>query len=47
MVGTDEIVRLASGEMEAERVANRIDQGMDFGARPSAGAAGFRRMCPG
>jgi hypothetical protein len=39
MVGADEIMCLAAGEMEADRIADRIDQSMDFGAQPAAGAA--------
>jgi hypothetical protein len=36
MVGTNQIVCLATGQMEADRVAERIGQGMDLGAQPTA-----------
>ncbi len=39
MVGADEIMCLAAGEMEADRIAERIEQSMDFDAQPAAGAA--------
>jgi len=38
VVGTDQIVRLATGQVEADRIAERIDQGMDLGAQPAARA---------
>jgi hypothetical protein len=38
-VGADQIMRLAGGEEERERPAERIDEGMDFGAQPAAAAA--------
>jgi len=37
-VGTDQIMRLATGQVEADRIAERIDQGMDLGAQPAARA---------
>ncbi len=39
MVGAHEIVGLTAGVMEADRVTNGIDQSMDLGAQPAAGAA--------
>ena len=39
MIGADKVVCLAAGQVEADRIANRIDKGMDLGAQPAAGAA--------
>ena len=39
LVGADEIVRLAAGQGEANRIAERIDQRVDFGAQSAARAA--------
>jgi hypothetical protein len=36
VVGTDQVVRLAVGQEEVERIADRIDQRMDLGAQPAA-----------
>jgi len=36
VIGADEIVRLTSGEEEAEGITECIDQGVDFGAQPAA-----------
>ena len=36
MIGPDEIMRLTAGQMEANRVAECIDQGMDLGTQPAA-----------
>ena len=38
MVGADEIVCLSAGQEEADRIAERIDQGMDLGAQSAARA---------
>jgi hypothetical protein len=38
-VGTDEIMFLAAGQGEANRIAERIDQRVDFGAQSAARAA--------
>ena len=38
VVGADEVVSLAAAEEEADRIAERIDHGMDLGAQPSARA---------
>ena len=38
VVGTDQVVRLAAGQMEADRIAERIDQSMDLGAQSAARA---------
>lgn len=38
-VGTLQVVRLAGREQEADRVAERIDQGVDLGAQPAFAAA--------
>ena len=38
VVSTDEIVRLATGEEEGDRVAQRIDQRVDLGAQSAARA---------
>jgi len=35
-VGAKEIVGLSRGQQESERIAERIDQSMDFGAQPAA-----------
>ena len=55
MIGTDQIVRLATGQMKANRIAQRIDQRVDLGAQSTARATdrlvltGFfwRRRCAG
>ena len=39
LVGTQKIVRLAAGQGEANRIAERIDQRVDFGAQSAARAA--------
>ena len=39
LIGTDEIVRLAAGQGEADRIAERIDQRVDLGAQSAARAA--------
>ena len=36
VVGADQIMRLSAGQEEVDRVAERIDQGVDFGAQPPA-----------
>ena len=38
MVGADQVVCLAPGQEEADRVAKRIDEGMDLGAQSAARA---------
>ncbi len=38
VIGPGEIVRLASGQQEPERVAESVDQGVDLGAQPAARA---------
>jgi hypothetical protein len=38
VVGTNQIVSLAAGQMEADRIAECIDQGMDLGAQSAARA---------
>jgi len=38
VVGTDQIVSLTAGQEEANRVAQGIDQSMDFGAQPATRA---------
>jgi hypothetical protein len=32
VVGADEIMRLAAGQVEADRIAEGIDEGVDLGA---------------
>ena len=39
MVGASQIVCLAAGQEEAQRITQGIDQGMNLGAQPSPGAA--------
>lgn len=39
VVGADQIVGLAAGEEEADRVAEGVNQGMDFGAQSTARAS--------
>ena len=39
MIGTDEIVRFAAAQVEADWVAKSIDKRVDLGAQPTAGAA--------
>src|SRR3954453_22046687 len=39
VIGADEIMRLAARQMKADRVAKRIDEGMDLGAQAAARAA--------
>ena len=39
VVGADQIMRLSAGQEEVDRVAERIDQGVDFGAQPPARSA--------
>ena len=36
MVGADQIMRLSAGQVEADRIAKRIDQGVDLGAQAAA-----------
>jgi hypothetical protein len=36
VVGADQIMRLPAGQVEADRVAKRIDQGVDLGAQATA-----------
>ena len=36
MVCSDQVVCLAAGQEEANRVAQRVDQGMDLGAQSAA-----------
>jgi hypothetical protein len=36
MVGADQVVCLAAGQEEADRVARRVDQGVDLGAQSTA-----------
>ena len=38
VVGTDQIMRLATAQVEGNRVAERIDQSVDFGAQSAARA---------
>ena len=38
VVGPDQVVCLAAGQEEADRVAQRIDQGVDLGAQSAARA---------
>ena len=38
MIGTDQIVRLATAQMKANRIAQRIDQRVDLGAQSTARA---------
>jgi hypothetical protein len=38
MIGTDQIVRLATGQMKANRVAQRVDERVDLGAQSTARA---------
>ena len=38
LVGADQIVGLAAGQMEADRIAEGIDQGVDLGAQSAARA---------
>ena len=38
MVGPNQIVNLATGQMEANRIAECVDQGMDLGAQSAARA---------
>jgi hypothetical protein len=38
VVGANQVVRLAAGQMEADRIAERIDQSMDLGAQSAARA---------
>ena len=39
MIRPDQIVGLPAGQVEADRVAERIDQGVDFGAQSAAGSS--------
>ena len=39
VIGTNQIMRLAAGQMKADRIAQRIDQGMNLGAQPAPGAS--------
>ena len=39
VIGTDEIVGFAAGQEQVDGVAQRVDQGMDFGAQSAARAA--------
>jgi hypothetical protein len=32
VVGADQVVHLATGQVEAERIAERIDHGVDLGS---------------
>lgn len=36
MVGADQIVRLATGQEEADRIATRIDQRVDLGVQSAS-----------
>ena len=38
-ISADQIVRLPRRQQESQRVAEGVDQGMDFGAQPAAAAA--------
>jgi hypothetical protein len=38
-IGSDQIVRLPGGQQKSQRVAERVDQGMDFRAQPAATVA--------
>src|SRR3954466_1431861 len=38
-IGSSQIVLLTAGEMKADRIAERIDGGVDFGAQPAARAS--------
>ena len=44
MVGADQVMSLAAGQVEADRIAERIDNGMDLGAQ-SATRAADRLVC--
>ena len=37
-IRTNQVMRLASGQMEANRIAERIDQSVDFGAQSTTGS---------
>jgi len=39
VIGADQIVRLTSGQKEADRIAKGIDQGVDLGAQSAARTA--------
>ena len=39
MVGADQVVCLAAGQVEADRIAEGIYEGVDLGAQPTARAA--------
>ena len=39
LIGPNQIMGLAASQDELDRITERIDQGMDFGAQPSARAA--------
>jgi hypothetical protein len=39
VVGTDQIVSLAAGQVEADRVAECVDHRVDFGAQSTARSA--------
>jgi hypothetical protein len=38
-IGSGQIVLLTAGEMKADRIAERIDSGVDLGAQPALAAA--------
>jgi hypothetical protein len=38
VVGADQIMRLAAGQVKADRIAKGIDQGVDLSAQPAARA---------
>jgi hypothetical protein len=38
-IGPGQVVRLSWGQQEVQRIAERVDQRMDIGARPAAAAA--------
>jgi hypothetical protein len=39
MISTDQIMSLPTGQMKTDRIAKRIDQGVDLGTQPAAGSA--------
>jgi len=38
MIGADQVMRFAAAQMEAERIAQRVDQGVDLGAQAATGS---------
>lgn len=39
MISALQVVRLTTGQMKPDRVAQRVGQGVDLGAQPAAGSA--------